>query len=95
MNDTYNNTLEYADSTANEIATDAALLGDGTNRDIFNNIERLESFQEKVISVLHTDDQDWALRTVLDIFPTPTQQLLLFLRVAKQAKKSIEILPLS
>lgn len=87
MNDTYNNTLEYADSTTNEIATDAALLGDGTNRDIFNNIERLESFQEKIISVLHTDDQDWALRTVMDIFPNTHTAAVAFFKSSEKGQE--------
>ena len=87
MDDIYNNTLAYAATITNDIATDASLLGDGTYRDIFSNTERIESFQKKVISLLHTNDQDWALRTVLDIFPNIHTAAVAFLKSSEEGQK--------
>ncbi|MBI5593248.1 MAG: toll/interleukin-1 receptor domain-containing protein [Deltaproteobacteria bacterium] len=87
MDDTYHNTPEYLNSIAKNIAEDASLLSSGTYRDIFGNIDRLEPFQEKVISVLHTEYKDWALRTVLTTLPNTHAASVAFLKSSEKGQK--------
>ena len=70
----------------NRIAREASLLGEGSNLEIFNNIKKLESFEEKVFSALNTSGQDWALRTVLDIFPNTHNAAVAFLKSSQKGQ---------
>lgn len=54
MDVSYQERSEDSNSITSYIAEEAALLGDGTNKEIFAKIERLKAFQEKVLSVLGT-----------------------------------------
>jgi len=51
------------------IAEDATKLSKGTNSDVFSNRDKFEGFTQNVYLVLGSENQDWAIETILDVSP--------------------------
>ena len=72
------------------IAEDATKLTSGSNKDISDNIDKLGSFRNNVIKILHSKNQDWVLNTVLDVSLKAHAAAVAFFKSGPKGKATYE-----